>query len=95
MPSWSPVPDRREDATEENPMNVKKDRFEQAMRKLSGEAIIAADINNAGKKTVFAVWVENERIPEFLDALELSSSISSSQTDSRWENLAEDLTGGI
>jgi len=44
-------------------MNVKIDRFEQVMRKLSGEAIIAADINNAGKKTVFAVWVENERIP--------------------------------
>ena len=75
-------------------MNVKIDRFEQVMRKLSGEAIIAADINNAGKKTVFAVWVENERIPGFLDALELSSSISSSQTDSRWKNLAEALTGG-
>jgi hypothetical protein len=75
-------------------MNVKKDRFEQAMNKLSGEAIIAADINNAGKKTVFAVRGENERIPRFLDALELSSSISSHQPDSRWENLAEDLTGG-
>ena len=75
-------------------MNARKDRFEQAMRKLSGEAIIAADANNTGKKTVFAVWVENEKIPRFLDALELSSSISSHQPDSRWENLAEDLTGG-